>query len=62
LQVLDQLGIQHTGSGIQPTAAQPVHLTTPSGHRVAFLSYADHYADWAATEATPGINFIDPAG
>jgi hypothetical protein len=62
LQVLEQLGIQHTGSGVQPTAGQPVAVTTPSGHRVMFLSYSDHYADWAATATTPGINYIDPEG
>lgn len=60
-QVLTELGIQHAGSGTQPTASQPAVVTTPSGHRVAFLSYSDHYEDWAATETTPGINFIDPS-
>jgi poly-gamma-glutamate synthesis protein (capsule biosynthesis protein) len=61
-EVLDHLGIQHSGSGTQPTAAHPAVVDTPCGHRVAFLSYSDHYADWAATETTPGINFINPEG
>lgn len=60
LQVLDRLGIQHAGSGTQPAAAQPAVVTTTGGHQVAFLSYSDHYEEWAATETTPGINFIDP--
>jgi hypothetical protein len=29
--------------------------------QVAFLSYSDHYEEWAAGPDTPGINFIDPA-
>lgn len=61
VQVLHLLGVSHAGSGLQPAASQPAAVTTPSGHRVAFLSYSDHYEDWAATTDTPGINFIDPA-
>lgn len=61
LQVLDQLGVRHAGSGLQPAAAAPAVVTTPNGHRVAFLAYSDHYQDWEATSTTPGINFIDPA-
>lgn len=60
LQVLSRLGIAQAGSGTQPAASWPAAVTTPSGHRVACLSFSDHYEEWAATNTTPGINFIDP--
>lgn len=60
MQVLSRLGIAHAGSGTQPAASWPAAVTTPSGHRVACLSFSDHYEDWAATNTTPGINYIDP--
>ncbi|KAF6254501.1 hypothetical protein COO60DRAFT_314397 [Scenedesmus sp. NREL 46B-D3] len=59
-EVLDALGIAHSGSGTRQAAAAPAFVTK-AGCKVAFLSYADHYEDWAAGHDRPGINFIDPA-
>jgi poly-gamma-glutamate capsule biosynthesis protein CapA/YwtB (metallophosphatase superfamily) len=58
--VLDALGIAHSGSGTLPEAAASAFVTR-GGYKVAFLSYSDHYEEWAASPEQPGINFIDPA-
>ncbi|WIA16698.1 hypothetical protein OEZ85_013355 [Tetradesmus obliquus] len=59
-EVLDALGVAHSGSGTLAEAAAPAFVIK-GGFKVAFLSYSDHYEDWAAGPERPGINFIDPA-
>uniref|UniRef100_A0A383VAM1 Capsule synthesis protein CapA domain-containing protein n=1 Tax=Tetradesmus obliquus TaxID=3088 RepID=A0A383VAM1_TETOB len=59
-EVLDALGVAHSGSGTLAEAAAPAFVIK-GGYKVAFLSYSDHYEDWAAGPERPGINFIDPA-
>eukprot|EP00775_Hariotina_reticulata_P012519 gene12519-12653_t len=44
-QVLDALGVAHSGSGTQPVAAAPAVIER-NGLRIAFLSYADHYEEY----------------
>lgn len=61
LQVLDNLGVAHSGSGTNIAEASSPAIIIRGGYKVAFLSYADHYDDWAAGTNTPGINYIDPA-
>jgi len=52
LQVLDALCIAHSGSGTLPGAAAAA-VVEKHGVRVAFLSYADHYKEWAADTLAP---------
>lgn len=57
--VLHAAGIACAGAGRAEEAAAPAILER-AGLKLAFLSYADHYDRWAASEHRPGINYIDP--
>lgn len=57
--VLRQMGIAYSGVGTAAEARAPAYVEA-GGLRIAFLSYADHYNEWAATEHREGINFVDP--
>ncbi|KAL4424873.1 hypothetical protein ABPG77_002096 [Micractinium sp. CCAP 211/92] len=57
--VLSAAGIAHAGVGLAPEAAAPAILER-AGLKLSFLSYADHYDRWAASEDRLGINYIDP--
>eukprot|EP00891_Asterochloris_glomerata_P000508 jgi/Astpho2/508/Aster-x0930 len=66
-QALDEAGIAHAGrccylcrSGLKADAIKPA-VVQHGSLKVAFLSMADHYADWAATDEVPGIWYVDPA-
>ena len=59
MDVLKQAEISFGGVGKLPEAAAPT-VVERAGTTVAFLSYSDHYAEWAATKKRLGINFIDP--
>ena len=48
------------GSGLKADAIKPA-IVQHGSLKVAFLSMADHYADWAATDEVPGIWYVDPA-
>ena len=48
------------GSGLKADAVKPA-IVQHGSLKVAFLSMADHYADWAATDEVPGIWYLDPA-
>jgi poly-gamma-glutamate synthesis protein (capsule biosynthesis protein) len=58
LSALDEAGIAHAGAGrdlgaARAPAALPVH-----GLRVGVVAFADYPDTWAATDATPGFNFV----
>jgi Bacterial capsule synthesis protein PGA_cap len=57
--VLTKHNISWAGVGTAEQAAQPA-IVDYLGTKIAFLSYSDHYKEWAATENKVGINFIDP--
>jgi poly-gamma-glutamate capsule biosynthesis protein CapA/YwtB (metallophosphatase superfamily) len=60
--VLDSHGIAYTGAGTAEQAAKPA-IVEKLGTKIAFLSYSDHYKEWAAPQNDShvvGINFIDP--
>jgi hypothetical protein len=60
LATLQAAGIKHAGVGLAEEASQAAVVQVDDDTRVAFLSYSDHYDDWAATETQPGINFVNP--
>lgn len=60
-QVLDDLAVAHSGSGLNIKEASEPAIISRGGYKLAFLSYADHYDDWAAGKDKPGINYINPA-
>jgi poly-gamma-glutamate synthesis protein (capsule biosynthesis protein) len=57
--VLSKHGIAWAGVGTLEQAVQPA-VVEQLGIKIAFLSYSDHYKEWAATENQIGINYIDP--
>lgn len=64
LEVLDEAGIAHAGSGIDTASAQSPAILTANGTRIAVVAFADYPADWAATHDSPGTNYtpisVDP--
>ena len=60
MSTLDSKGIKYAGVGYKEEAAAPVTDTSTST-RVSFLSFSDHYKEWAATDTKRGINYINPA-
>ena len=59
ISTLQSADIAHAGAGNSTEAHLPAFVTV-NGVRVGFLSYSDHYKEWAAKSTSPGINFIDP--
>jgi poly-gamma-glutamate capsule biosynthesis protein CapA/YwtB (metallophosphatase superfamily) len=58
--VLSNHEIAWSGAGKTAKEASQPAIVEQSGTNIAFLSYSDHYKEWAATENKIGINFIDP--
>eukprot|EP00210_Caulerpa_lentillifera_P007058 g6751.t2 len=58
-QVLEETGIASSGAGTKSEAMKPAYIKRAE-YIFAFFSFADHYAEWAATDETPGINYINP--
>jgi len=58
LAVLDRAGIAHTGAGPNLAAARAPAVLSSKGVRVGVVAFADYPLAWAATETTPGINYI----
>jgi poly-gamma-glutamate capsule biosynthesis protein CapA/YwtB (metallophosphatase superfamily) len=58
LAVLDQAGIAHAGAGANLAAAREPAFLSAKGVRVGVVAFADYPQEWAATPATPGINYI----
>ncbi len=52
-QVLDAAGIAHAGAGLLPEAPQAAVIEA-AGLRVSFMSFADHYDSWAASQQVGG--------
>ncbi|KAH7617692.1 hypothetical protein Ndes2526B_g07558 [Nannochloris sp. 'desiccata'] len=57
--VLSKHGIAWAGAGTAQQAEQPA-VIEQLGAKIAFLSYSDHYKEWAATENQVGVQFINP--
>jgi len=49
------------GIGKNLSEAQQPAIVTFDGIKMACFSFADHYSYWAATETTPGINYVNPS-
>ena len=60
LRVLDEAGIAHAGAGPTLGAARTPARLTSNGVRVAVVALADYPRAWAATDRSPGINFVTP--
>jgi poly-gamma-glutamate synthesis protein (capsule biosynthesis protein) len=58
--ILRNLKINHTGAGSNLKEAQQLVITKIKGTVFGFLSAANHYEHWRATETQGGIWFIDP--
>jgi poly-gamma-glutamate synthesis protein (capsule biosynthesis protein) len=57
VQTLDAAGIAHAGAGATARAAATPAYLTSHGTRVGIVAFADHPREWAATDASPGINY-----
>lgn len=58
IHVLDEAGIASVGAGEDAAGARRAACLRAGDLRVAVIAYADHPDEWAAAEATPGINFV----
>ncbi|CAH6418180.1 Poly-gamma-glutamate capsule biosynthesis protein CapA [uncultured virus] len=59
LKTLDELGIPHTGAGASIDKAREPAIFKYGDLTVGMLGFADHYAEWAATETKAGISYLD---
>lgn len=55
-------GIAHAGAGPDLAAARAPAWLSAGGRRVAVLAFADHYREYAAGPASPGIHYLPHAG
>lgn len=55
---LDEHGIAHAGAGANSAEAAQHVLLEAEGITVGVVAFADHFAEYAATESGPGINFL----
>ncbi len=64
LETLEREGIAHAGAGMDLAAARTPARLTLNGTRISVVAFADHPYAWAATSASPGINYapvsVDP--
>lgn len=58
VRLLDGARIAHAGAGEDEDAAQEPALLAARGQRISVLSYADYPAEWAASDDSPGINYL----
>ena len=58
IKILDKNKIAHAGTGRNIEEARKPAILTKKGMRIAVLSFADHFEDYAATEKSGGINYI----
>ncbi len=58
LRLLDQAGIGHAGAGPDLASARAPAVLTAKGYRVGVVAFADYPQAWAATETSPGINYL----
>lgn len=60
---LDEAGMAHAGAGADLTAAGAPAFLTAEDWRIGVVAFADHPAEWAAGETSPGINYtpVPPA-
>jgi len=52
-------GIHWAGVGKNLESAQRPAIFKIGGKKIACFSFADHFSYWAASEKSPGINFLD---
>lgn len=55
---LDEHGIAHAGAGGSLEEASRFAMLEANGLKVGVVAFADHFQEYAATESTPGINFM----
>lgn len=55
---LDEHGIAHAGAGVNSAEAAQHVLLEAEGITIGVVAFADHFAEYAATESGPGINFL----
>jgi poly-gamma-glutamate capsule biosynthesis protein CapA/YwtB (metallophosphatase superfamily) len=56
--VLDRHHIAHAGAGANLAAARMPAVLNAGGLQIAVVAFADHPPEWAATPASPGINYV----
>lgn len=61
LRALDAAGIAHAGAGAALDEARRPALLTSRGRRVAVVGFADYPKAWAASDASPGLNYTQVA-
>ena len=62
VRVLDEAGIAHAGAGATREAAAAPAYVAVCGARVGVVAFADYPREWAATDASPGINLTEVRG
>jgi poly-gamma-glutamate capsule biosynthesis protein CapA/YwtB (metallophosphatase superfamily) len=55
---LDEHGIAHAGAGANSAEAAKHVLLEAEGIKVGVVAFADHFAEYAATESWPGTNIL----
>ncbi len=58
IQTLDEAGIAHAGAGRDRAEARAPAILSACGWKIAVVAFADHLEAWAATDTSPGINYV----
>ncbi|CCB87111.1 putative uncharacterized protein [Parachlamydia acanthamoebae UV-7] len=58
LNILDEQGILHTGSGKNLSEAAKAIFCQIKGQKIALIAFTDNEPDWAAQENKPGIFYV----
>lgn len=59
LKLLDAHGIAHAGAGRNLQEARGPAVVERGGTRIGMVAFCDHQADFAATDDSPGIAYVD---